>query len=75
LACLWPILIGLETLLLLVGNDRWLNPAKRSKIHRGEVYRIIAFSVLLVASNRLLRFWLERLTARIETRMNAMNQP
>jgi farnesyl-diphosphate farnesyltransferase len=70
LACLWPVLIGLETLSLLVVNDSWLDPAKASKIGRGDVYRIIALSVPLVASNRLLRIWAERLMARIETRMN-----
>jgi farnesyl-diphosphate farnesyltransferase len=70
LACLWPVLIGLETLSLLVVNDSWLDPAKVSKIGRGDVYRIIALSVPLVASNRLLRIWAERLMARIETRMN-----
>jgi Phytoene/squalene synthetase len=69
LACLWPVLIGLETLLLLVSNDHWLDPAKVSKIRRGDVYRIIAFSVPLVASNRLLRLWMERRIAGIETGM------
>jgi farnesyl-diphosphate farnesyltransferase len=69
LACLWPVLIGLETLLLLLSNDHWLDPAKVSKIRRGDVYRIIAFSVPLVASNRLLRLWMERRIAGIEARM------
>jgi farnesyl-diphosphate farnesyltransferase len=69
LACLWPILIGLETLLLLVSNDHWLDPAKVSKIRRGDVYRIIAFSVPLVASNRLLRLWMMRRIAAIEARI------
>jgi farnesyl-diphosphate farnesyltransferase len=69
LACLWPVLIGLETLFLLVSNDEWLDPAKVSKIRRGDVYRIMAFSVPLVASNRLLRFWMERQIAGIEARM------
>ena len=69
LACLWPVLIGLETLLLLVSNDHWLDPAKVSKIRRGDVYRIIAFSMPLAASNRLLRLWMERRIAGIEDRM------
>ncbi|MBB5063652.1 phytoene/squalene synthase family protein [Granulicella mallensis] len=69
LACLWPILIGLETLLLLVSNDHWLDPAKVSKIRRGDVYRIMAASVPLVASNRLLRLWMERRIGSIEARM------
>jgi len=69
LACLWPVLIGLETLLLLVCNDDWLDPSKVSKIRRNDVYRIIAFSVPLVASNRLLRIWFERLIEGVETQM------
>jgi farnesyl-diphosphate farnesyltransferase len=69
LACLWPVLIGLETVLLLVQNDHWLDPAKVSKIQRNQVYRVLGFSTALVASNTLLRAWAERLIARIEARM------
>jgi farnesyl-diphosphate farnesyltransferase len=71
LACLWPVLIGLETLVLLVGNDHWLDPARVSKIRRNDVYRILAFSLPLVPSNRLLRIWFERLIGRIEAGMAA----
>jgi farnesyl-diphosphate farnesyltransferase len=69
LACLWPVLIGLETLLLLVSNEHWLDPAKVSKIRRGDVYRIIVCSVPLAASNRFLRLWMERQIVAIEARM------
>jgi farnesyl-diphosphate farnesyltransferase len=69
LACLWPVIIGLETLLLLVANEDWLDPAKASKIRRKDVYRIIAFSVPLVTSNRLLRMWMERRIESIEAQM------
>jgi farnesyl-diphosphate farnesyltransferase len=69
LACLWPVLIGLETLLLLVHNDDWLDPEQVSKIRRSDVYRVIAYSVPLVASNRLLRIWVERLMGRIGARL------
>jgi farnesyl-diphosphate farnesyltransferase len=65
LACIWPILIGLETLLLLVNNDDWLDPEKVSKVRRSNVYRVIAYSVPLVMSNRLLRIWVERLMGRV----------
>ena len=71
LACLWPVFIGLETLVVLAENDRWLDPSKVSKIRRGDVYRIIVLSIPLVTSNTLLRIWAERLIARIETRMNS----
>jgi farnesyl-diphosphate farnesyltransferase len=70
-ACLWPILIGLKTLLVLVHNDDWLNPAKVSKMHRTDVYRVLAYSVPLVASNGLLRIWVERLMGGIEARLEA----
>jgi farnesyl-diphosphate farnesyltransferase len=69
LACLWPVLIGLETVLLLVHNDDWLDPGKVSKIQRGKVYQVIGFSMPLVASNTLLRGWAERLIRRIEARL------
>ncbi|MGI4982065.1 MAG: squalene/phytoene synthase family protein [Janthinobacterium lividum] len=71
LACLWPILIGLETLLLLVENVHWLDPARVSKLTRGKVYGIIARSVPLVASDRLLRAWVDGAIDRIEARLDA----
>jgi farnesyl-diphosphate farnesyltransferase len=69
LASLWPIFIGLGTFLLLVDNDEWLDPQKVSKVRRGEVYRIIARSVAMVASDRLLRSWAEGLIDKIEARI------
>jgi farnesyl-diphosphate farnesyltransferase len=65
LACLWPILIGLETLVLLVNNDDWLNPENASKIRRGTVYRMVAYSVPLAMSNTLVSAWVERLLGRV----------
>jgi len=69
LACLWPILIGLETLRLLVHNDDWLDPHRISKVRRGEVYRILARSTASVASNRLLRAWADEVIGQIEARI------
>jgi farnesyl-diphosphate farnesyltransferase len=69
LACLWPIRIGLETLVLLADNDCWLDPGKVSKIRRWDVYRIMVSSALVVASNRMLRRWLERPITRLATRI------
>jgi farnesyl-diphosphate farnesyltransferase len=69
LACVWPVLIGLETVLLLVDNDDWLDPERVSKVQRSKVYRIIVSSVPMVASNRLLRSSVERLIGRIEARL------
>lgn len=42
LACAWPILIGLKTIAKLRSNPDVLNPDRRIKISRGEVYRMIA---------------------------------
>lgn len=71
LACLWPILIGLETLWLLVQNDAWLDPAQVSKIDRKAVYRILGRSTLRVMSDRSLRRWMEGEIARIERILSA----
>ncbi|NPT44045.1 farnesyl-diphosphate farnesyltransferase [Paraburkholderia sp. 1N] len=68
LACLWPILIGLDTLLLLVDSDAWLDPAKVSKVRRNQVYQIIASSLLLVPSNGLVRKSVETRIKQIEAR-------
>jgi len=69
LACIWPIVIGLETLLLLVDNPAWPDPARISKVRRKAVYRVMAYSLPAVASDRLVRRWVEGLLARIEARM------
>ncbi|PVY69372.1 farnesyl-diphosphate farnesyltransferase [Cupriavidus alkaliphilus] len=66
LACLWPVLIGMETLLRLVHNDDWLDPAKASRLPRSAVYRILAGSLPAVLSNRLLRRWCARLRRDID---------
>jgi farnesyl-diphosphate farnesyltransferase len=66
LACLWPIMIGLDTLVLLARNDAWLDPQRISKIRRNDVYRIIGASVPLVASNALVRNWTAKRVRRIE---------
>jgi farnesyl-diphosphate farnesyltransferase len=53
LACIWPIWIGLMTLSRLrTGNP--LDPARRIKISRGEVYGVIARSFLIVRNDAAL---------------------
>jgi len=69
LACLWPILIGLETLLLLAGNKDWPDPAHTSKIPRGKVYRVLARSTATVMSDTLLRRWMDDLVSAIEAEL------
>jgi len=65
---LWPILIGLETLLLLVDNKAWLDPQQVSKVRRNKVYGIIASSLVLVSSNTLVRRSIEQRIRDIEAR-------
>lgn len=69
LACLLPIFIGLETLVLLVDNEAWLDPHRVSKVTRSRVYAIIARSTICVASTGALRAWAERLIGTIEARL------
>jgi len=66
LACLWPIMIGLETLALLAGHDAWLDPARPAKVPRKRIYRIMASSLALVGSNAAIR-------ARINALVDAVN--
>ena len=70
LACLWPIVIGLETLLLLVRTSTWLDLAHPCKVKRKAVYRIIATSLPIIASNFLLEGWIKHLTGKIESELN-----
>lgn len=69
LACLWPVLIGLETMVLLVQNEAWLDPAKVSKIQRSKVYEVVGYSTALVASNAALRRWTDQLIGQVEARL------
>ena len=65
LAALWPVLIGLSTLVELA-HSPWLNPDTRVKIPRRAVYGIIVLSLLCGRSNTLTRFWIRRVRRRIE---------
>ena len=69
LACLWPILFGLETLVLLARNDAWLDPAHPSKVGRNQVYSIMARSIPVIGSNTVVRMWIERLIAKVEAQL------
>ena len=66
LAALWPVIIGLATLAELASNPRWLDPAHPSRVSRGWVYRMMAFSLAAAASNRVLRAWIGRWRKRVE---------
>ncbi|BBQ01590.1 farnesyl-diphosphate farnesyltransferase (plasmid) [Burkholderia sp. SFA1] len=71
LACLWPIMIGLDTLVLLARNEAWLDPGRISKVRRNDVYRIMAASLPMVASNGMLRAWTSRRMRAIEAEIGA----
>ncbi|WP_277182905.1 phytoene/squalene synthase family protein [Caballeronia sp. BR00000012568055] len=75
LACLWPIMIGLETLVLLAQNHAWLDPERISKVRRNDVYRIMAASLPMVASNGLVRNWAVRRMNMIQAEINAVGRP
>ncbi|MFQ5847563.1 MAG: phytoene/squalene synthase family protein [Candidatus Methylomirabilales bacterium] len=65
LACAWPLLIGLKTLARVVQSENLLDPAALVKISRTEVYRILARSLILIGSNRLLTGYYQDLRTRI----------
>ncbi len=62
LACIWPIWIGLKTIARLRGENP-LDPARRVKISRGEVYAIMMRSFLICRSDRALERHYTRLWA------------
>ena len=66
LACLWPILIGLETLNELAQNKQWLDPEHPSKISRRRVYRDIALSLPTVGSDTIVKSWLDNGIKKVE---------
>ncbi|WP_250519995.1 phytoene/squalene synthase family protein [Caballeronia sp. NCTM1] len=75
LACLWPIMIGLDTLVLLARNEAWLDPRKVSKVRRNDVYRIMAASLPMVVSNGMLRAWTARRVQAIQAEISAATRP
>jgi farnesyl-diphosphate farnesyltransferase len=68
LACLWPILIGLDTLILLAQNEAWLDPQNVSKVTRKQVYRMIASSLLVAPIDSRVRSAVETRIRQIEAR-------
>ncbi|AOI86319.1 farnesyl-diphosphate farnesyltransferase [Burkholderia pseudomultivorans] len=66
LACLWPILIGLETLELLAGHDAWLDPTAPAKVPRKRVYQIMVLSLLIIGSNVAIETRIARLIASVD---------
>lgn len=65
LACVWPLLIGLQTLTLVAEADHLLDPTITVKIPRPAVYRILLTSGALVGSNWGLTRYAQRLERRL----------
>jgi farnesyl-diphosphate farnesyltransferase len=61
LACAWPLLIGIATLMLIKHSPYLLDPAVRVKISRLQVYRILFRSLIAVKSDRALAGYYGRL--------------
>jgi farnesyl-diphosphate farnesyltransferase len=69
LACMWPMMIGLKTLLLLVENEAWLAPGHEAKVRRRDIALVTALSLVAAPSNELVLRWAERTITRIEARL------
>ena len=61
LAALWPMLIGLKTLVQLSQHSSWLDVEVVCKVERQWVYRMILLSFGVVFSNFALKWWCTRL--------------
>ncbi len=61
LACAWPVLIGLKTLARLRQESDILNPDRRIKIARTEVYAILTRTYLSQRSDRALNRYRDKL--------------
>ncbi len=61
LAALWPLLIGLESLLKLKHDAAWLDPNVICKVDRSWVYRMLGTSMLQSPSNRLIQRRIDRM--------------
>lgn len=67
LAMLWPIVLGLDTLLLLANNQDWLDPTRESKVNRKWVYVMMARSWPTVMSDIMVRSWIRGLSQRVRS--------
>lgn len=65
LAALWPVLMGLETLAILAGRESWLAAGGRARVSRRWVYSMVARSVAVCSSDRLVGRWMEGLSGKV----------
>ena len=66
LAVIWPLLMGLATLVRLARNPQWLASDRPSRVSRRWVYRMMVASTLCGWSNTALRRWIRRLRHQLE---------
>ena len=65
LAAAWPLILGLATLERVAQSPRWLDVEARAAVSRPYVYRMIAVSLVVGASNAALSRWIRALTRRV----------
>ena len=70
LAAAWPLILGLATLERVARNPRWLDVEARAAVSRPFVYRMIAVSLVVGASNAALSRWIRALTRRVRSALN-----
>lgn len=66
LACLWPLIFAFKTLRKIYVSDNLLDPDLRVRMTRGEIYRTMAWTLLLVFSNRLIHQSVQRLQRQLD---------
>ncbi len=69
LAALWPLLMGLATLVKVAQSGRYIDVSQRIKVTRPWVYRMIIRSLFYSLSNRLIKSWIAGLRNQLEETM------
>lgn len=72
LASIWPILIGLKTLELIASKENFLDPDKTIKVQRQWVYGMLIRSFIIVASNSLLKRWIQNTKNNIQYKIQCL---
>lgn len=70
LAVLWPILIGLATLVQVLRQGAWLRAGRPARVDRRWVYRTLALSVPACLSDRWTREWIARWRRALEAALD-----
>lgn len=70
LASLWPLMLGLGTLQRLLREPGWLDPARRLKVPRSAVYRMLLRSLPTALSDTACRRWMAQGLAETQAAMS-----